>query len=137
VPADYARGTLTINGAEHPAPVVLSLEFSGLFEVSDSEIFRASHGNSQELDARGWEANRPVISINGVTTPTGRIVMVLPENITVAVASRNIVLDSVDVSYGCPYPYEQRDGAILHSEEMGLAQRLPLDPLVELWRSER
>lgn len=133
VTAPTAVHTFSVNGVERVYPNVLRIAPNDYIQVANggTTIERAPFANTQDLDARNWDTNGPILSINGHKTITGDCSLYL--HVAAEYTTGRILLEDTD-NFVCEGAYSTRDNAIMDHDDYGLAMELPLDNMVRVWK---
>jgi len=131
--APTAVHTFSVNGVTMVYPNVLRIVPTDYIQAGTGGITidRAPFANTQDLDARNWDENGPILSINGRKTTTGDCSLNL--HVAATYTTGRILLEDTD-NFVCEGTYSTRDNAIMDHEDYGLAMELPLDNMVRVWK---
>lgn len=124
--------TFSVNGVSRPYPNVLRIVPTDYIQSDNNgeSIVRAPFANTQDLDARNWDAHGPILSINNKKTVTGDSDLTL--RVSATYTPGQIILEDT-TNFLCTGTYSVRDNAIMDHAEYGLAMELPLDNMVRVW----
>ena len=127
--------SFSVDGVSRVYPEVLRIIPTDYIQSADDGTFieRAPFADTQDLDARNWDINGPILSINNQKTKTGNCSLNL--RVSAEYTAGHIVLSDTD-NFLCTGTYTVRDNAIMDHEDYGLYMELPLDNMVRVWKGD-